>query len=111
MNQYPSLWERDESGEMADRDVQTVVEEGGVPSFADATDEEGEAVAPPEDTGANVPTQPTTPTTPADTGAGSGSSSWLIWLIILVIGVAGAWYFSTHKGSKPEAKPSKKEEP
>ncbi len=112
MNRYPSLWERDESGEMLDRDVQKVVEEGGVPTFAEATDEEGDAVVPSEDTGTTPTPSDTQPTTPTDMG--SGSNSWLLWLIVIVIIVAAVWYFKS-QGSKPvakaESKSSKKEEP
>ena len=115
MNQYPSLQERDETGEMVDRDVQSVVEEGGVPSFADATDEEGEAVIPNEDTGTTEPTPTDTqPTTPVEE---TGSNVWLWWLIIIVIVVAAVWYFMSQKEgnkkpvAKTETKHAKKEEP
>ncbi len=111
MNKYPSLWERDETGGMVDRDVQTVVEEGGVPSFAEGTDEEGEPIAPVEDIGTTTEPAPE----PAPVQEPQKSNSWLWWVIVIVIIIAAVWYFMSQKGSKKPvakvaSKPAKKEE-
>ena len=115
MNKFPSLQERDETGEMADRDVQKVVEEGGVPTFAEGTDEEGEPIAPVEDTSA-IDTETAPTTTPESTQGSQKSNSWLWWVIIIIIIIAVVWYFMSQKGSKKPvakvaSKPAKKEEP